>query len=156
MTECTHIQEIGAYHDGQLDAARAETIERHLRECPACAAELAQLQGISQWFAEAAEAPSMRLSQMSLHRLYAKAEATLDQSILRAARWISAVAAIVLVASGAWLMKMQPSQTTAPQQALAPPPWVDVAVASYTDSSSLDTSTPAAVWYLASAQDTSR
>ncbi len=142
-----------------MDAARATTVEEHIRQCPACAAELAQLRSMSQWFAEGADSPSLGLSQMSLHRLYAKTtEKTLDLGVLRAARWVSAMAAMVLVASGAWLMQIKSPQAPAmtAQTPIATPPWVDVAVASYTESSSLDTNTPAAAWYLASVQDSGR
>src|SRR3954464_4758981 len=34
------------YADGELDAAHALEVERHLPACPRCAADLAQLQGL--------------------------------------------------------------------------------------------------------------
>lgn len=37
---------LGAYHDGQLAAERRAQVHAHLRECPICRAELAELAGL--------------------------------------------------------------------------------------------------------------
>src|SRR3954452_15169973 len=44
---CDDVQTLlDPYVDGELDAAHALEVERHLPACPRCAADLAQLQGL--------------------------------------------------------------------------------------------------------------
>jgi anti-sigma factor RsiW len=150
MESCSFTDKLGAYHDGQLDAAASAEIEKHLTSCPACTAELAELRKMSQWFAQE---PEPHLSQMSLYRLHQQTQRAMEVGMVRLARAISAVAACILVASSMWLVRtneapapVEPVQTTA-----GVPPWVDVTVAANRDTASVDTTTPAAAWYLASA-----
>lgn len=128
---CPSIQELEAYFDGELPAARAAEVRAHLVSCAACAAELSRLEQTSQLFRDA---PSPRLSQISLHRLHANLSKTIKQerekdfALRRIARACSAVAACVVLAGTTFLMTRggRPAQTAT---VAAPPPWTDVAVA---------------------------
>jgi anti-sigma factor RsiW len=143
MTACPFSKQLEAYHDGELDPLLRQALERHLSECSECAAELAQLQGMSRMFAAL---PPVHLSQIGLHRLHVKADQAMDESLLRAVRVLSAVAACVLVAGSAWLFK---TRGDARENMPVAPPWADVAMALDVEPSSGTYSTPAAAWYLA-------
>jgi anti-sigma factor RsiW len=153
MSDCSFNQQISAYHDGELDSSRREEVERHLLQCPACSAELTELRKMSNLFVERA-APQPKLSQISLYRLHQQTQKVMEDGLVRIARAISAIAACVLVASSAWLMHT--NQMAAPvkpvEASVGVPPWVDVTVAANRDSAAVDTTTPAAAWYLASAR----
>jgi len=47
MTCRVHEDELSAYLDGELPAARRARLEAHLRVCPHCQGELQELSGIS-------------------------------------------------------------------------------------------------------------
>ena len=143
--ECEFKQFLMAYHDGALDEARRAQIERHLPQCPACAAELGQFRSLSRFIETSVSLPA-GLSQIARHRLHQRIDAAMDDGLLRAARIVSAIAACVLAGCSIALLRSNPISP-------APPPWVEVAA--QTDSSAgsatAEASTPAAVWYLASA-----
>ena len=46
MASCPFNEQISAFHDGEVDDARRAEIERHLRDCPSCAAELNRLEAM--------------------------------------------------------------------------------------------------------------
>jgi anti-sigma factor RsiW len=148
MATCPFNEQLGAYHDGELDADRRAALDRHLPQCPACRAELVELAALSRLLAEA---PQPRLSQMSMYRLHRAADAVMEDRLLRTARRLSAVAACALVVCGALLMLTNETRPTP----AAPPPWVDVP-AWAGESSSLAANTPAAAWYLADASNRPR
>jgi anti-sigma factor RsiW len=104
--QCTYSQErLGAYYDGQLDAAGREEAERHLRACGACAERLAEWRGMSVLFAEA-QGP--RLSQIGLHRLHVNLDLMIDRGLLKLVRGLSAIAASVLLVGTLWLAHSRP------------------------------------------------
>jgi anti-sigma factor RsiW len=152
MRNCECSEKIGPYHDGELDSTSMREVEEHLRNCPACAAELADLRAMSQWLAAA---PIPRLSQMSVHRLHNKTNAAMDEGLLRFARILSGIAACVLVASSAALLhrgtQVTPQPVVTAQASVELPPWVETAVSTDTDSSAMASSSPAAAWYLTDA-----
>jgi|SRR5580658_3055705 anti-sigma factor RsiW len=149
MADCEFENLLTAYHDGALDAARRAEVDRHIQGCPACAAELAQLRSLSQLI-ESNVSLAPGLSQIARHRLHNRLDAAMDEGILRAARIVSAIAACILAGSSIWLMRAREISAT-------PPPWVDVAAQADTSSAMAtpEASTPAAVWYLASASNES-
>jgi len=146
---CQMSEKVNLYHDGELDAAERSLVEQHLQTCADCRAELAQLSAISQSFQSA---PAPKLSQFSMHRLHAMADRWMEDDLVRVARVLRAVAACVLVAGSAWLIGTSPAATNAPiasePQAA---PWMEVAAATNAEVASIDTTTPAASWYLADA-----
>jgi anti-sigma factor RsiW len=145
---CPTTEKLDAFHDGELDEASRAGVERHLAECAECAAELARLREISRLFDAS---PVAHLSQMSLHRLHRRTDEAMEEGLLRIMRALSAVAACLLVAGSALLLKTRESTTVEVARPVAPP-WADVVETS--DTSSGAYSTPAAAWYLA--DDTSR
>jgi Putative zinc-finger len=152
MSECPNNLRLSAYHDGELDESGRAEVERHLRDCPSCAAELAQLREMSRLFASQ-ESP--RLLPIAVHRLHKKVDDAMEEGLLRFMRVFNAIAACVLIAGSAWLMMKPRGQNPTVEPAIATPavpPWVNVENISDTPSGAY--STPAAAWYLA--DDTSR
>jgi anti-sigma factor RsiW len=145
MADCPFQKSLMAFNDGELDEQRRAELDAHLPQCPACSAELAQLRALSSLVATGLASQS-GLSQIARHRIHARLDSAMDEGVIRAARIISAVAACVLAGSCVWLMRSR-------ELSAAPPPWVEVASQSDTSIASADTSSPAAVWYLASASN---
>ena len=145
MPDCRFQPQLHAYHDGQLQAAHRDSLDRHLPGCSPCATELSRLQALSSLFAAA---PRAKLAQIAVHRLRRNVEAAMQRSVLRAARLLGAIAACVVLAGTLRLM-------TAPKPPAAAPPWIGVTPVEYTDAVSdntpIDAGTPAARWYLADA-----
>lgn len=151
MSECPNNLRLSAYHDGELDESSRAEVERHVRDCPACAAELAQVREITRLFASQ---PAPGLLPIAVHRLHKKVDDAMEEGALRIMRVFNAIAACVLIAGSAWLM-MKPREqdrTVEPGATPAAPPWVSVETVSDTPSGAY--STPAAAWYLT--DDTSR
>ena len=143
MASCPLNNHLQAYFDGELDESRRSELELHLRECPSCTEELARFQAMSRMIASV---PSPRLSQIGLYRLHNQIDQAMEEGVLRIVRVLSAIAACVLVAGSAWLMRTRESRAVESSMPVAPP-WADVVEAS--DSPSGAYSTPAAAWYLA-------
>jgi anti-sigma factor RsiW len=148
MSECPNSSILSAYYDGELDEARRGEVERHLRDCSACEAELGRLREMSRLLS-AGKAPA--LLPMAMHRLHKKVDVAMEEGMLRIMRVLNAIAACVLIAGSAWLV-MKPHAANTTVEKPAAPPWV--ISAEYSDSSTGADSTPAAAWYLA--DDTSR
>jgi anti-sigma factor RsiW len=97
---CPNIPQISAYHDGELAGEQREQIERHLRDCPQCAAELDELRRLSQQLAEAAPRPALSLE--AARRLHDHVEELTDRSVLHFAEILSGLAAAVMLAASLW------------------------------------------------------
>jgi anti-sigma factor RsiW len=117
MMDCTYRPRLDAYHDGQLDPAARADIERHLESCPPCVLALAELRGISRWFAAEAAlgsaspsaSPSTpRLSRIALYRLHANLDLLIDRGLIQLARVLTGLVASVLVLGSLWLMRARP------------------------------------------------
>jgi anti-sigma factor RsiW len=127
MASCPTSQQLSAFLDGEVEETRRAEIEEHLRDCPACAAELDRLQAVSRLLNSGLSnsAGAARLSQIGLHRLHRRMDQAMEEGFLRFVRVLNAIAACVLVAGSAWLlMKTR-------------------------DSRAVENATPAAAWYLA-------
>ena len=111
MSDCPFSQQLGAYHDGELDAQGRAAVERHLQQCSVCAAELAQLRALSGLFASAQQP---RLSQISMHRLHRRVDVIMDEGIVRIARFTSAAAAAVLLVCSILLADGPNDRSSAP------------------------------------------
>jgi anti-sigma factor RsiW len=146
MSDCTFSQQLGAYHDGELDAIRRGEVERHLAQCADCATALRQMQSMSGWLADA---PAPHLSQISLRRVHRRVESVMDEGLLWTARVLSGIAAAVLIVGSIWLVHMggAPRSTTA--QVSTTPPWAGIPASSDAEMTTIATNTPAAQWYLA-------
>jgi anti-sigma factor RsiW len=143
MNTCPFSEQLEAFYDGELDQSRRGEIERHLPQCPSCAAEARRLEAMSRLLASW---PGPKLSQIGLYRLHSRVDQAMEEGVLRFARLLSAIAACVLVAGSVWLVKARDDRTVEIATPVAPP-WADVVVAS--DSPTGAYSTPAAAWYLA-------
>jgi anti-sigma factor RsiW len=148
---CEFAQHLSAYHDGELSPELRTTIEAHVATCPSCSAELTDLASTSRLFATA-QRP--HLSEFSKFRIRREAEALVQSDILKFVRTVRAIAACILVGASVWLWGTS-GAAPAPEQVVAPPPQVDMAVAASEETQSLDASTPAAAWYLADASNRS-
>jgi anti-sigma factor RsiW len=145
MSNCSFNPQLDAYHDGELTADARAAFESHLRDCPACSEQLAQLRAMSQMFANA---PQLRLSQIALHRLHGRIDAGADQGLLRLGWTINAIAASLLLVGSVWLTRI----SNPPSTPEAAPPWIGVPVVAQTDPAYHEiAATPAAQWYLADA-----
>ena len=80
---CDNLPRVSAYHDGELSAAAAAEVERHLATCGACSAELAGYRAMSRGFASA-ELP--KLSSSARRRLRRAVEEERSASRLRIVR----------------------------------------------------------------------
>ena len=100
MSDCPSNAKIEAYHDGELSAADAAAVERHLPDCPACTQQLAQLREMS---ALLAGEPPAEILPIELARIHRRLERLYDRSFLRFCAAMSAVAASVLIISSVWL-----------------------------------------------------
>jgi anti-sigma factor RsiW len=149
---CSFNNRLSAYFDGELDAATTEAVRRHVEGCAECAAELAELKKLTGMFEQS---PPPRLSQIALYRLHNNADVVVRGDVLRVARFVRAVAACVLVGSWLWLANGSGTVPTAQETVQTAPPWLDVAVTATAETHSLDTTTPAATWYLADASSRS-
>ena len=149
-SNCSFSNRISAYHDGELDAEEDADMERHLRQCPQCATELAEISSLSALFTEN-EPP--RLSQIARHRLHKNADGLMAQraeaDVIRVVRVLRAVAACVVVVGSIWLLQSPPTNSSQELPQAQVPPWLEVAVTATAQTTQLDTTTPAAAWYLA-------
>ena len=105
MDTCSYSMQLSAYHDGELSSSEREQLERHVAACPACAAELEQFRRLS---ALLDTAPRPRLSDESRRELYALAPQVEEAGYLRIAKWMTAMAASVMLAASVWVMSHQP------------------------------------------------
>ncbi|MGD0464125.1 MAG: zf-HC2 domain-containing protein [Tepidisphaeraceae bacterium] len=143
MATCPFSEYLEAFYDGELDDSRRSEIVSHLPQCGSCAAELRCLQAMSRMLLSGS---SPKLSQIGLYRLHERVDQAMEDGVLRIVRVLSAIAACVLVAGSAWLMRTREDRAVENATPVAPP-WADVVEAS--DSPSGAYSTPAAAWYLA-------
>jgi anti-sigma factor RsiW len=126
---------IGAYHDGELDAAGVARVEAHLRQCPACAAELAALRDASQRLRAYAFTDITDRELADIHRAVDEAGAAEDdddRQVWRIGGTMGLIAASVLIVGVAWL-RVIPVATTQPggsgqPVASAPAPWERMAL----------------------------
>jgi anti-sigma-K factor RskA len=88
---------VGAYVLGALDPGERRSAEEHLRDCPACAAEVAEFHGLTAQLDRVR--PEDLLPEAPPADLYARVAAAVGRRRARR-RWAMAAAAAVLVASG--------------------------------------------------------
>jgi anti-sigma factor RsiW len=98
---CPTSQELSAYHDGALDAARAGEIDAHVRSCAACRDELTDLRRVSDWLrasprAEPSPEAVQRVVAFADGLAVAEDEAPTYGRLRRIGRVLTGVAATVL------------------------------------------------------------
>jgi anti-sigma factor RsiW len=108
MNECEHLSRVGAYHDGELPDAWAAEMERHLADCPECAAELARLRALSRLVSSAAQPEMSPAAMAQLHR---RIDQLSGMGLRRMAETLAAIAATILViCSAAFFVLREPAQ----------------------------------------------
>ena len=118
MTECD-LQILGAYHDGELAEADRSPVEAHLRECPACAAELAGIREASRLL-RAAKFDELNAAELA--NLHAAVDEVDDYRIWRIGGSLALVAASILIIGMAWLNAMPSPARESSQTPLAVAP----------------------------------
>ena len=92
---CSWSIDVERYYDGELTPTAAARVEQHLRECPECRAFHAELGRLSELLAAA---PLAAIGPAAVRRLQeARRTAARDWGIRRAAGFLTAAAAAVLV-----------------------------------------------------------
>ncbi len=120
---CDRIEQIHAYHDGQLELTARAEVDAHVAACGECARLLDELQALSRLLANA---PLPAMPEGAGQRYYAAWDVSRQRGLLRISSWMTAAAAAVLVGS----LLLWPHQKSAPVVAAAPTPtpWEAVAV----------------------------
>ena len=132
------VSRISAYHDGELAAEYRRAVEAHLAACPACAAELARLRELSRLFAYHALARDT-MPRPALDAVHAAVSEAFEErvigarEVLRLTRFVTGLAAAILVAAGSWLV-IGPQVMESP---VAPPADAATAVAPWENPSLL-------------------
>lgn len=100
--DCAFARRLGAYHDGELDAASAALVADHLPTCPACQAELMEIAELSSLAGEIGAGGISRQALVAVHRAI---DAEDRFSLLRISGALTAIAASALVVGSAWLIE---------------------------------------------------
>src|SRR5690349_25121378 len=95
MVDCGNRVRLDAYHDGELSPAERSDVEAHLRDCPACAADLAAMRRMSGAFADAAPREPSHEQLLRLARSV-RAEPAGGRMLLRLFRGTAVAAAVLL------------------------------------------------------------
>jgi anti-sigma factor RsiW len=144
-------QQLSAYHDGELPSDQRSALSAHLAWCQDCLKRIGQLTQMSSMFASSS--PS-GISQIALRRLHAKLDEVIERGLVRWAWEVSGIAAAILIVGSILLARMaDPSTARASSAGASVPPWV--ATQASADPVVSDAATPAAVWYLADARNSS-
>jgi anti-sigma factor RsiW len=104
MSSCEP-QLLSAYLDGELSPEQAQRVERHVRECPMCAAELEQMRDVSLAISEYSFED---LRPDELARVHEAIDRGVDQPVWRLGVILSGLAASILVISATWLAELPP------------------------------------------------
>ncbi len=123
MANCENERQLSAYHDGELPAAEAVELERHLARCEACAAELRKLRAMSQLLSSGIAFQQVPTEAMDRWRRSVRPGR--DRVILRMTEMLGAAAAAILLVC---LTMLWQQWSTAARPARQPSAWENVAV----------------------------
>jgi anti-sigma factor RsiW len=101
---CNNIERVSAYHDGELSAAAAAEIERHVAGCDTCASELERYRVLTRRFASA-ELP--RLPSSARRRIRRAIDDERAAGRLRIVRALTAIAASVFLVTASQVIYLQ-------------------------------------------------
>jgi anti-sigma factor RsiW len=107
MSECEQAGRLSAYHDDQMPPQAREEFQRHLGQCPACAAELERLRRLTGLLASLPVCP---MPEGMLPRLHRAVDRLPTVTVRRMAEVLDAVAAVILAVSVIGLARQAPSQ----------------------------------------------
>jgi len=127
MNECD-VQNLGAYHDGELADADRARVEAHLRTCESCRAELGAIREASRLLREARFDDLTAQELAGLHHAVDEVD---DYRVWRIGGTLGLIAASILIIGMAWLNAL-PSPGTGSggntTVASRPQPWERMAV----------------------------
>ena len=109
MNECD-VQNLGAYHDGELADADRARVEAHLRTCESCRAELGAIREASRLLREARFDDLTAQELAGLHHAVDEVD---DYRVWRIGGTLGLIAASILIIGMAWLNALAaPGQNT--------------------------------------------
>ena len=112
MTSCNHESRLHLLHDGEGAPDDISALEQHVRDCPACAAELRRLRALS-GLLTGAGAPNMPADALARVRGAVVARDARRLEALRVLRRLTAAAAVVLLGASALLLRHSSRPPTA-------------------------------------------
>ena len=138
MTGC-EVNLLGAFVDGELNAADHARIAEHIKTCPRCAAEVRDLRAVASLYQNVHIDPLKPIERARLReRIDAEINESVDAPIWRLGGAVGLIAASILVVAGTWLVVLpasQPKQPTGGAGAIAqappPEPWETVALTGF-------------------------
>src|SRR5438046_2216956 len=96
---CERTQQVHAYHDGQMTLAERGSFESHLAQCDICGQELEQLRKISRLLVDAPLAQMRTEFAGQIIAAWQNSRQSQERGLRRLAGWLTAAAAVVLVAA---------------------------------------------------------
>src|SRR5689334_1074221 len=93
---CEQLNQVHAYHDGELPTEQRAALESHLSSCPECSELLTELRGLSRMLSAAALAD---VPADVMQRLRDARYVMPENGVLKIAGWLTAAAAAVLLAA---------------------------------------------------------
>ena len=96
---CDRLEQLHAYHDGQLAPGQRLLFEIHVEQCPECAALLREMRSLSKMIADAPLPQAGETSNARYYRAWNVARAQRHGGVLRIAGWLTGAAAAVLIGS---------------------------------------------------------
>jgi anti-sigma factor RsiW len=108
MSDCEFRSRLDAFYDGELDAPNSEQFERHVESCPACAAELHEMQRVGRMFDDLAGEPMSDTALSRVHQAVDQVETDADAplSLWRVSLVLTSLAASVVVIGSVWLREI--------------------------------------------------
>lgn len=104
MDSCIFSERLMAYYDGELPPEKRTEMESHLRDCAACAAELADYRAVSRLLNEE-QVPTA--PEGMIDRMHKKVRPVREYEIQRTCRWAAAIAAALLMGCIGWLARWE-------------------------------------------------
>lgn len=109
--DCPEPPRIGALLDGELPAADAAALERHVASCPKCTAEVAALRAVARFVRSAGDVKAPESVRSAAFEAIERAAA--QRSLTRLSWWLSGAAAAVALACGVQLVTSSPATASA-------------------------------------------
>lgn len=125
MNTCQYQSKLQTYYDNELPQDQTTQLENHLQSCATCQAELASLADMSLLLTHA-ELPALR--PLALEQIHQHLDVRIDQQVrqaaeqgpLQLAKWLTGVAAVVLLACSMQLFFVQNSLSRNSSAEIAP------------------------------------
>jgi anti-sigma factor RsiW len=119
---CDRAAQVHAYHDGELASGEIASLESHLVDCADCRELLADLRAVSELIAAA---PMADMPADSMRQMKQAWWANQDRGVRRIASWLTAAAAVVMLATTLW---SPATRSGTDSGSVAPSSWQTVAL----------------------------